>query len=112
MRQRPRPELVYRLVRHDPPIQEDFMPPSLAGLVGQGTKAVDPQLLTGISVLATQRQAAALARQYPGLGLFIAEVRLPAGARAERTLRRRGHYTVWGDPGELLDGIQRVIGVT
>lgn len=53
-----------------------------------------------------------MARRYPALGSFIAEVRLPTGARSERTLRRRGHFTVWGDPDELLDGVQRVTAVT
>lgn len=111
MRQRPSP-VVYRIVRHDPPTREDFLPPSLAGPVGERTRAVDPRLLTGISTFRTERQATAVARRYPALGSFIAEVRLPTGARSERTLRRRGHFTVWGDPDELLDGVQRVTAVT
>lgn len=111
MRQRPSPEFVYRIIRHDPPTREDFLPPSLAGAVGERTRTIDPRLFTGISTFRTARQAAAVARRYPGLGSFIAEVRLPPGVRSERTLRRRGHFTVWGDPDELLDGVQRVIGV-
>lgn len=70
---------------------------------------VDPRLALGISVFATLRQALAMVRRYPGLGSFVAEIQLPQDAVIERTLRRRGHYTVWGDPDQLLRGIRRTV---
>lgn len=109
MRQSTRPRIVFRIVRHDPPVPEDFTPASSAGAPPHARRAVDPRLSTGISVLATERQALARARRYPGLGTYVAELELPANVPVERTLRTRGHHTVWADPDELLRAVRRVI---
>ena len=60
-------------------------------------------------MLATERQAVARARRYPWLGTYVAKLELPSSIRIERTLRTRGHHTVWADPDELLRAVLRVI---
>jgi hypothetical protein len=62
------------------------------------------RLHDGISVFATEAQARNKARDFPFLGGFIARLDVPDDAplRVERTLRSRGHHTVWGEPIDVL----------
>ncbi len=55
-------------------------------------------------------QARRKARAFPAIGAFIAEVEIPEDARVviERT-RGAGHYTVWGNPSELLAHVISVV---
>lgn len=52
----------------------------------------------------TRRGAIRTARLYPKIGSFIAEIHVPTDGRIawERTTNTYGHYTLWGDPDELL----------
>lgn len=55
------------------------------------------------------RQAERSAARNPRLGRFIAEVSLPDDRfRVLRTTASVGHYTVWGDPRELLQCVTRI----
>ena len=103
------PRLVYRVVQRDPPTADDFTAPEQAGAPPPWRQAVDPRLLSGVSVTATESQAKRLARRFPALGAYVAEIELPPTARIERTLKRRGHFTVWADPEDLVRSVRRVI---
>lgn len=100
----------YRIVRSNPPRLADF----LSNVELGRPLPRDPEaarLWSGISVNETERQARRRARGVPGLGDYLAELRLDEGpfVRMERTTRSRGHYTVWGDPVLLLRSVIRVL---
>lgn len=111
MHERSNLRVVYRIVKHDPPSVEDFLPASLIGILRAGASGIDPRVFTGISVFAAERQAAALARHRPWLGAFVAKVRPPDNAIIERTFVRGGHHTVWADPEELRRHVLQVVRV-
>jgi len=71
------------------------------------------RLWDGISVNATDTQARQRVRQYPMLGTHIARVEIPTETqlRVERSTRIPGHYTLWGDPAELLGYVVSVVAV-
>ena len=94
----------YRTVRTAPPTLDDFTSLMAKGIL---VKTADPAALrlhSGISVNATEQQARNRAHDMPWLGAFIARLEVPEGSmiRSERTLRTRGHHTLWGPPAELL----------
>ena len=99
----------YRNVKSKPPTIEDFFSYKALGIPAPR----DLQRLAlwnGISVYATEAQARGLARRIPAVGGYIAEIELPddLGLRIERTGPGRGHHTVWGEPGALLDRVVAV----
>jgi hypothetical protein len=98
------PRSFYRIVRNDPPTQDDFTSNAAKGRPLRDTDPETRRLWDGISVQATEAQSRRRVRQYPLLGRYIARIELPADApvRAERTTRIPGHYTLWGDPAALL----------
>jgi len=61
-------------------------------------------LWSGISVYANSDQAIDSAIRYPRLGRFLATLDFTNSESVhwERTTPREGHYTVWGDPEEIL----------
>jgi hypothetical protein len=96
----------YRIVRASERRGEDFLSDAARG----EPPPLDPaqvRLHEGISVFNTERQARNKAEAYPALGEYIAAIDLPddAPVRYERTLRTRGHYTLWGDPIYLADRV-------
>lgn len=97
---------VFRVVRSDPPIENDF-----AAQMWLGRKYVDdaaPDLRSGVSVFATAAQAARVARRYQ-MGNYVAELLLPEeGVEIRRTGRARGHHTVWASPDVLLRSVTHV----
>jgi hypothetical protein len=76
------------------------------GLPLQDDSEESRRLAAGVSVFATREQARKRARQVRSLRgkRFIAEVRIPDGSAItfEQTTRTPGHYTLWGDPNEML----------
>lgn len=73
------------------------------------------RLAAGVSVFATLEQARKRARQVRSLRgkRFVAEVRIPAGSAItfERTTRTPEHYTLWGDPDEMLECVVSIVPV-
>ena len=73
------------------------------------------RLAQGVSVMATLAQARKRARQVPSLRgkRFIAEVRIPDGSAITfaRTTKTPGHYTLWGDPDDMLQCVVSVVPV-
>lgn len=96
--------VLYRLVRSDPPSVSDFLP---MNPLRARARAIPELLRCGLSHFLEPHQAAARSRSESPL---VAEVRLPPGVHAARTLRSPGHVTVWGTPEALLQAA-RVIGV-
>lgn len=91
----------FRIVTSNPPTREDFL--SHRAL---GRPLTDPARVRqweGVSVYGTAHQARKKARQYPTLGQYIAELRVPGDApiEAERT-GSSNHHTLWGTPEALL----------
>jgi hypothetical protein len=94
---------VYHIVRHDPPIDEDFWSYVEQG---RGPLSDDPGLLRqaeGVSVYGTFDNARVKALQLPYLGHLIAEMQIPDGApvTCSPTGGRAGHNTLWVEPKEV-----------
>lgn len=94
----------FRIVESNPPTILDFTSNAAKGMTLRNPTAETLRWWAGISVYDNQGDARSLARQRPQLGTFIAELLIPEGStiRYERTGQRRGHYTLWGEPGLLL----------
>ena len=93
----------YRIVYTNPPTLWDFMSALARGL----PEPHDPErraVWDGLSVNSTATQARRRRRTSPGLGTFMAVLRVPTDGsiRFARTLRSEGHHTIWGDPSELF----------
>ena len=104
--------LYYRVVHENPPSVEDVMSPEA---IGEPFVHADPsrrRLWDGLSCYATEAQARRNARRFRSHGAYIAVIRIEDGARirVERTLGP-GHYTLWGDPAEILARVIAVIPV-
>ena len=72
------------------------------------------RLNAGVSMYATLEQARKKAQAFPFLGDHIACLEIPddAPVQIERTLPgSRGHYTIWGDPDELLRYVVSIVPV-
>lgn len=91
----------FRVVKTNPPTERDFWSHQALGIPLQ--REEDREIWTGVSVQATEQQARRTAR-IPRLGSYIAklEVMQEGAITFRRTTRRPGHYTLWGNPNELL----------
>ena len=106
------PRTFYRIVKSPERRPEDFLSDAAEG----EPTPIDPEharLHDGISVFNTEQQARNKAEDYPVLGGYIAAIELPddAPVRFERTLRTRGHYTLWGDPQYLSNRVASIVPV-
>jgi hypothetical protein len=97
------------------PTRRDFLSYVELGLPLQDDTEETRRLAEGVSVMATLQQARKRARQVPSLRgkRFIAEVHIPDGSAIafERTTRTPGHFTLWGDPDEMLGCVVFVFAV-
>ena len=103
--------LLYRIVAAASLTRTDFL--SYAALNKPLPEDAPPDVADrwdGVSMYDSEERARAVAVRF-GLGTHIATLDLTDDRqfRIERTGRRSGHYTVWGDPAALL---ARVIVVT
>lgn len=104
------PRTFYRIVRSDPPTEEDFKSYEALGRPSRDPTSIDEY--RGVSVQATETQARNRARALPTLGRFIAEVRISDDSPIRwRRTGSRGHHTLWGDPAELLGYVTGVTAV-
>ena len=104
----------YRIVRSDRPTILDFAPKGNGDTMQPVARVEDRELETGISAYRTFAQARRKARSYPMLGRFIAKLEIPDDASVTwaRTTNSSGHYTLWGEPPELLSYVVSVVPVT
>ena len=101
----------HRIVRTDPPTRSDF----LSNLALGKRLPADPALADlwdGISVQSTLSQAQRKRRISPALGQYVAVLRVPTdgSVRFERT-RGEGHFTLRGEPDDLLAMVVSVVAV-
>jgi hypothetical protein len=94
--------LFYRVVHENPPSLWDLTPAKGRGF----PEPDDPELHAvwdGLSVCSTLAQARRRRRTSPGLGTFVAILRVPTDGSVHfaRTLRSEGHHTIWCDPDDL-----------
>jgi hypothetical protein len=105
---------LYRAVKTDRPTRDDFLSNQARG---RQPINLDPEVLRthdGISMFTPLEIARKRALRYRRIGPFLAELVIPdnsSSIRVERTFASEGHYTVWGNPDELLALVVSVIPV-
>jgi hypothetical protein len=101
-----------RVIASLTPTIQDFTSPAASGETFSHPDPGRRRLWDGLSFYATEAQARRNARRYRAHGEFLAIVRIERDApiRVERTLGP-GHYTVWGDPAEILARVVAVLPV-
>lgn len=109
---RDRPIVLYRIVKHDPPTQDDMRSYQELGIPLRVNTPEALRRAGGISLFDTLLRARKMAAgpSWNGAG-FIVELHIPAGALVtiERTGRQPGHHTLWGAPDVILSYITRVV---
>jgi hypothetical protein len=94
---------LHQIIASDSPTRDDFL--SYQELGKELPEDAKPDVVDrwqGISLYDSEERARAVAERF-GLGTYIATLDLPDDGRfrIERTGRRPGHYTVWGDADAL-----------
>src|SRR5438105_1823790 len=113
----PWPERLYRVVRTNPPAEEDFLSNwELRERAIAAERAPRPipntseelHMWSGISTYTNAARARKQAQRYSWLGGFITPLRIRPGQdiRVEQTTHRRDHYTLWGTPAVLLATVE------
>ncbi len=111
---------LYRVVRTNPSTADDFLSQYDLHLrrsaASRRPPPTDPRLLRiwdGISMSATRLHAEQQQARFPRLGSYIAVLDLPmVRFRMERSTATPGHFTVWGDPKDLLQCVREVLLLT
>lgn len=101
----------YRIVRTVPPTLEDFTSHEALGIPSRRPlSASDRDRWRGVSSFDSVDAVMTKARESPLLGGYVAELHIPPGAqlRVEQTGRNLSHYTLWGDPADLLSWVVSV----
>src|SRR5262249_20241144 len=106
------PRALYRVIPGQSATLADVTSPAASGEPFTHPDPSRRRLWDGVSFYATEAQARRNARRYRSHGNFIAVVQIEEGSpiRIERTLGP-GHFTVWGDPAEILARVIAVIPV-
>ena len=101
--------LFYRIVRTNPPQLPDFQSAKVLG-VAEPMSPTRRAVWDGLSVMSTFNQARRKQRVSPGLGSFIAAIRVPidGSIRFRRTLSEDGHHTIWADAALLCSWVVSV----
>jgi hypothetical protein len=107
-------KVVYRVVHHDPPTEEDFKSHIALGKVKPPTNREKLHMFQGISVQGTLDGARSLQKAFPKLGQFIAELSIPdeAPLSLEPELEGPGHYNIYDDCGNEASPAEIVCCVT
>ena len=103
----------YRIVQTMPPVHIDFTSNQAKGVPLRRDTAQARRLWTGISVFDTEEGAREMARRFPTLGMYIAALAIPGNApiRVERTTAAPGHFTLWGEPDDIIGLVIDVVPV-
>lgn len=107
----------FRIVQTNPPTRRDFLSNQERQREPRpGTSEEVRQVWDGLSVHETEAQSRRQVREFPRLGAFVAELRIPdqrvGPIRWQRTFSRNpGHYTLWGDSDELLGYVVNIVPV-
>lgn len=102
-------QVLYRIVRTDPPTSADFLSNQARGLAPRRAELRDRALWSGLSVYDRQDAARAIALRFPKLGSYIATLQVSDDStiRYRKTLGEN-HYTIWGEPAVLLASVVEV----
>jgi hypothetical protein len=99
---------LFRVVRAEPQADWSAFEQSFRSPFDQGIPPTNPgnrrsrALYLGVSMWMAQHQAESVARQFPRIGQWVAELTLSPDAGVNYALTSMpGHMTVWGDAGEL-----------
>jgi len=97
--------VLYRIVKANPPSVRDFW--SQVAKQRSPMRPLPPhleRLWDGISVYDSEERARTQARRHPRLGRFIAALLIPerSSLRWEQTTNDPEHFTIWGDPTDIL----------
>ena len=102
------PRTFYRLVGANPPTLRDFE--SYEALGRPLLNEANRDLWTGVSVQNTMAQARNRAKVVRGkTHIAVLEIPDDSDVRYERTGDKRGHFTLWGEPADLLSYVRDVI---
>ena len=115
----PGPLVFYRIVKTDPPTEEDIASHAAPGRTPPVAFRDDPEKLRSwerVSLFDTEAGARTIARATRGrLGHFIAELHIPNVESKrfmwERTGATPGHYDMSASPADLLACVVRVVPV-
>lgn len=95
--------IFYRIAWTDPPTMRDML--SQAAL-GRQPRENDPETLRrwqGISLFDSVERARRIGKRFPWNGnAYIATLAIPSGRFQIEQTGRRGHYTLWGEPHDIL----------
>lgn len=101
---------LFRITWNDPPTAEDV---SSNAALGRRPRGNDPEVLRlwqGISLFDSEERARSQAMRRPWKGnAYIAELLIPADRFQIESTRGKGHFTLWGDPRDILKYVERVI---
>ena len=103
----------YRVVGVNPPERQHFTSNKARGKPPRGPERDDPELWEGLSVYNNEEAARIQAKRIPSLGSYLARLAIPTDSPIsyKQTLTNPAHYTIWGDPEELLAIIEEIIDV-
>lgn len=99
---------VYRIVRSDPPVADEFVSDRVRGRPLRDLSDDTRRRWEGLSVWATDVAAFRAARRYPSLGRHVAEVAVGGEIRLEPS-GRPGHLTAYGEPQAFVTRVVRVM---
>jgi len=101
----------YRIVKSDPPAESDFLSYRALGRPLLRDTPSQRRSWEGVSVTSTIDAARALAARAPSLGRFIAILELTetGPVRFGQTGGVRQHYDLWGESGDMLAAVVRVV---
>lgn len=103
----PTPPLFYRVTRAGAPTVRDFRSNTAKGRQPPAYDSETLRLWAGVSMFDSLDRARERARHLPGMGRYIATIRIPpdGSVHYERTGNDPHHYTLWGDPLVLLRSV-------
>jgi hypothetical protein len=103
--------LAYRVCRSNPPVPFDFFSHFRRGIKLRVSTPRAIDVSKGVSLWETEAQARGLALRYPHTGSYIATVAIPSNVRQELN-SSSGHLSVWAEPEEMVDWVQKVVRVS
>jgi len=100
----------YRVVKTDPPKETDFLSHQARGVVLRRDTPYYRRLAEGVLVSSTLEAARSLARRFPAMGRFVAILDIAEGGVVtfEQTTEVSTHYTLWGEPRDILERVVSV----
>lgn len=105
--------ILYRVVKRNPPIEEDFFSPARLGRPLHRDTPALRRSWEGVSAADTESAARGLARRFPMMGAYIAVLDVPedGSIQFEQTGADAHHFDLWAEPHELLARVVATVSV-